>query len=327
MDIVELQPDDALVTAFVDVTNAMNHVDAPWSIDDTVTRRRNMLRHGWDGEPGQAFVGTIDDTVVCLGQYDTSEWDNTHLAWLEVGTHPDHRGRGYGSEMLEHLMERARGEGRTSVGMDGWDGERALRFAKRHGFERKSQAINRRMAVADLSEADVRAMHEEAVAAASDYELQRLFGPSPSSMLDSLAEMTSAINDAPLDALEIEDEVFTGERIRRYEEAQQLSGNRIYRVLARHRGTGQLAGHSVVAVESERPQIGHQHDTSVVRAHRGHRLGLLLKAEMVLWLREAEPALETIDTWNAESNDHMIAVNEQLRYRVLGRGLQFQRSL
>ena len=48
---------------------------------------------------------------------------------------------------------------------------------------------------------------------------------------------------------------------------------------------------------------------------------------MLLWLAEAEPQLATVDTWNAESNDHMIAVNEALGYRVMGRELQFQKSL
>jgi hypothetical protein len=65
----------------------------------------------------------------------------------------------------------------------------------------------------------------------------------------------------------------------------------------------------------------------VARAHRGHRLGLLLKTGMLLWLAEVEPQVETVDTWNAESNDHMIAVNEALAYRIMGRGAQFQKSL
>ena len=96
---------------------------------------------------------------------------------------------------------------------------------------------------------------------------------------------------------------------------------------ARHRDTGELAGHTVVTVEGGDPTQGHQHDTSVVGTHRGHRLGLLLKADMVLWLRQAEPQLARIDTWNAESNDHMIEVNEAIGYRVMGRELQFQKSL
>jgi hypothetical protein len=74
----------------------------------------------------------------------------------------------------------------------------------------------------------------------------------------------------------------------------------------------------VVAVEAERPGVGHQQGTSVVRAHRGHRLGLLLNTDMMLWLADAEPELRTVDTFNAESNDHMIAANEELGYRWMG---------
>jgi len=54
-------------------------------------------------------------------------------------------------------------------------------------------------------------------------------------------------------------------------------------------------------------------DTSVVRMHRGNRLGLLLKAEMLGWLRESNQ-LHRLDTWNAASNTHMIGINEKLGY-------------
>ena len=115
--------------------------------------------------------------------------------------------------------------------------------------------------------------------------------------------------------------------VRAYEQANEGRRTRGYRLLARHRGTGALAGHTVVAVEAERPEIGHQHDTSVVREHRGHRLGLLLKTGMLRWLGEVEPQLRTVDTWNTETNGPMIAVNERLSYRMLGRALEFQRPL
>jgi hypothetical protein len=138
--------------------------------------------------------------------------------------------------------------------------------------------------------------------------------------------MAAAINDAPTDDLDIEDEVFSAERMRGYENAQEVRGGRLYRVYARHRATGELAGQTVVVVEEDHPAQGHQHDTSVLASHRGHRLGLLLKVEMCLWLRESEPQLERIDTWNAESNDHMIGVNELMGYRILGREIEYQRK-
>ena len=139
--------------------------------------------------------------------------------------------------------------------------------------------------------------------------------------------MTGAINDAPIDDLDIEDEAFPAERIRNYEDATINSGHRLYRVIARHRETKELAGHTVVAVDAETPTLAHQHDTAVVRAHRGHRLGLLVKADLMRWLAVAEPQVESIDTWNAESNEKMIEVNERLGYVRVSRQLEFQKRI
>jgi hypothetical protein len=47
---------------------------------------------------------------------------------------------------------------------------------------------------------------------------------------------------------------------------------------------------------------------------------------MLLWLREAEPALTQIDTWNAESNSHMIGINEQLGYQIVARAKVYQKK-
>jgi hypothetical protein len=125
----------------------------------------------------------------------------------------------------------------------------------------------------------------------------------------------------------VEDEVFSPERIRAFEAAQAAHGRRMYQLVARHRETGVLAGHTVVGVESDRPWFGSQFDTSVLRAHRGHRLGLLLKIGMLRWLAEAEPQLRLVETWNAASNDHMIAVNEILGYQVVATATAFQGHL
>jgi GNAT superfamily N-acetyltransferase len=328
MDIGEYDTGDvATVTDAVDVCNAVTKVDCPWTHPDTVTARLGRMRHGGDGETPRCFAARDNGRLVAIGELWTSEWDNRHLAWLSFEVHPDARRRGIGSRLLDRLIAEARAMGRTSVGVDGWDGEAVERFATGHGFERKSQAINRRQHLRDLDGAAVARLYDEAQAASSSYELVRIAGRTPESRLDAVAEMTAAINDAPIDDLDIEDEVFTAERVRAYEDATIAKGNRFYRLVARHRETGALAGHTIVAVEDERPQVGHQHDTSVLRAHRGHRLGVLLKVGMLRWLAEAEPQVETIDTWNAESNDHMIAVNEQLGYRVLGREVQYQRTL
>ena len=57
--------------------------------------------------------------------------------------------------------------------------------------------------------------------------------------------------------------------------------------------------------------------TAVVRKHRGHRLGLLVKAAMLDWLAEAEPGIGRIVTGNAAVNRWMIAINEALGFDPL----------
>jgi hypothetical protein len=66
-------------------------------------------------------------------------------------------------------------------------------------------------------------------------------------------------------------------------------------------------------------------DTSVLKAHRGHRLGLLLKLGMLYWLREEEPQLRAVDTSNAVTNTHMVGINEAIGYRVVGTSFEWQR--
>ncbi len=76
---------------------------------------------------------------------------------------------------------------------------------------------------------------------------------------------------------------------------------------------------TAVSVDPDIPEWGRQWATTVTRPHRGHRLGLLVKTEMVSWLAAAEPRLERIATWNAVSNQYMIGINEALGYEIAGR--------
>ncbi len=328
MEIAELTADNPdHVEGIVELRNAIREHEAPWLILSTPSQVQGWMRHGWDLEPGRHFGGFVGGRLAALGVVNTSEWDNLDLAWLSCAVHPDARKQGHGNAMADHVEGVALQMGRTKVGADAFDGSFGVEFAGRRGYTLGSTAVNRRQHLEEISLEKIQGLYDEATAAASAYELVRIVGPTPEELLDDVAVMSAAINDAPLDDLEIEDEVYPPQRIRDYETAIERRGERLYRLLVRHRESGELAGHTVVAVEGDRPEIGHQHDTSVVRTHRGHRLGLLLKSGMNLWLADTEPQLRTVDTWNAESNDHMIAVNEALGYRPVAREHQFQRTL
>jgi GNAT superfamily N-acetyltransferase len=303
-------------------------LDCPEALLPTPRGYAAHLKHGWDGDPGQAFLARDEDGVAVglLGLH-TPTYDNTHLAWVDAGVHPDYRGRGIGSTLIAYGEELARELGRTSLGTDNWDLPKANAFSLRHGFEQKAIEVNRRQDIAGLDWSVVDRLYDEAAQASTAYELVRVAGRVPEEMLEGMVGLTASINDAPKDDLDIEDDVFTPDRLRKYEAAQEAHDRKIYRVIARERSTGALAGHSTIVVERERPHIAEQHDTAVDRAHRGHRLGALVKTDMLRWLRDNEPAVTQLDTWNAESNTHMIAINEQLNYKIVARVIAYQKAL
>jgi len=66
--------------------------------------------------------------------------------------------------------------------------------------------------------------------------------------------------------------------------------------------------------------------TFVLRAHRGHRLGITLKLAALRELQRLSPATKRITTWNAESNTAMVAVNEALGFRRNGQRSAWTRT-
>ena len=329
MPLEEYDADDtAAVLAAVTVLNAVRREETPWLPPVTAYRQAMRVRHSWDGTPVRHFLLREDDgDPVAVAQLELPTWDNQDFAWFYLEVHPAHRRRGHGRRVLAHLEQLAVEAGCTKIGSAGWDLPTTRAYAAALGFVRGSEEVYRVQHPQELPAGLAEDAVAEASVATADYDLLRWAGRTPPELVDQVVTLAEAINDAPMGDLEVEDEVFDPERIAAYETSTLDSGHRLYRVMARHRATGEPAGHTVVAVDTDRPELAHQHDTSVVRSHRGHRLGLLLKAEMMRWLAVEEPAIEQLDTWNAEVNDHMIAVNERLGYRALGRELEFQKRL
>jgi GNAT superfamily N-acetyltransferase len=331
MDLSWIDParlDERDVAGAVALLVAAQAVDAPWDAPLSRCGFLADIRHGWDGDP--SIVGVHRDKrgrVVGVIELGFSSWDNKHIGFFGVTVDPEARRQGIGRALLGAGIDSVRAEGKRLVLTGSYNSPAAVALCTAHGFELAMTEVKRRQDILTLDWSALDHDYAQACATAPDYELSRLAGPTPDGMLADVATMAAAINDAPIDDLEVEDEVISPERVRAFERGQQERGRRTYRVLARHRQTGELAGHTMASVEADHPGFGLQYDTSVIRAHRGHSLGLLLKIEMLRWLGDVEPQLRVLDTWNAATNAHMIAINEQLGYRVLREGLEWQKHV
>ncbi|HYJ67438.1 MAG TPA: GNAT family N-acetyltransferase [Nocardioidaceae bacterium] len=321
------RPDPLLTAGVTAVQEAARAVDTPQLPSMTTSCITANLQHGWDGDVPIAAVAYDDGRVSAALWIDLPYWDNTHVGAVEVVVDPLARRRGFGRKLFDVGIERVRAEGRKVVLSEAFDGTPAEMFLEVMGFERASVAVMRRQDLATADWPHLDRLYADAEAKSADYELVRLTGETPAHLLDDVGRLAESINDAPTDDLEVEDEAFPADRIRKMDRAQLARGRRSYRLLARHRSSGELAGHTVVAVEIEQPWLAWQLDTAVARGHRGHRLGQLLKIAMLQWMRDEEPQVRSLSTWNAESNAHMVAINELIGYTAIGRAAEFQRRL
>ena len=172
--------------------------------------------------------------------------------------------------------------------------------------------------IGKLEQGKLAGLRGPAERAAAGYSLVSWVGPVPEEYIEQTAAVYNGMADAPRDA-EISHEEWDAQRVReRVNGLRPQYGMRDYAVAARHEDTGELAGLTEVAVDPADPGWGFQVFTVVRREHRGHRLGLLLKIAMMELLATTEPQLERIVTWNGQSNEHMIAVNEAMGYTVFG---------
>jgi GNAT superfamily N-acetyltransferase len=331
VDLTWLDPghlDERDVAGAVAVLEASRLADYPHQLGPTVSWFTARLRHGWDGDPPTAGLARDGrGRVVGIVEVSLPRWDNTHAGWVDVTVDPVSRGQGIGRRMFEEGVDRIQAAGRTLLLSESFDLSPGVGFLKAMGLDRASDVVQRRQDLLTTDPPGLAQTYADAERRTGDYELLRLPGPVPDELLADVVAMTAAINDAPIDDLDIEDEVFSPGRIRAFETSQRAYRRRTYRLVAREQRTGELAGHTQVAVETDRPWFGAQLDTSVLRAHRGRRLGLLLKIAMMRWLADVEPQLLLLDTWNAASNAHMIRVNEALGYRVVATAAEWQRHL
>ena len=317
------QADADTIRACFEVFLAAERVDEPDGPFFTEQPFRGWLTVGWGGDPREIWLaedtaeGPVEGTIPGWYRLELPDLENLDQAYLTLVVHPAHRRRGIGRALLRHAAARAAANGRTVLNAQARLDSDGAPFARSVGAECGLVDVQRVMDVRAAGDDQLARLRAAAEEKAAGYSLVSWTGPVPEDFLDQAAALFASLNDAPHDPQDAP-AVWDAQRVReRVNDLRPHYGMRTYAVAAVS-GDGEPAAVTEVAVDPADPSWGHQMLTGVTRAHRGHRLGLLVKIAMVEWLKAAEPQLERIQTWNAESNQYMIAVNEALGYTILG---------
>ncbi len=232
---------------------------------------------------------------------------------------PAHQGSGIGRALLGEVISRTQ---RDRLRARAWQGTAGAEALPALGFAPTLTHRVRRLSLAEPPPWWAQ-RGSETERESADYELICRVGPTPDEELAEMVVLREVINDAP-DALEWE--AYPAERIKAYEQGLIVQQQTQYSIVARHRATGEPAGLTMACVHELAPEVAAQEDTSVLRDHRGHSLGLRLKIAMADWLRTERPDVRVVDTWNDTTNAPVLAVNERLGTFVVAHSTVFVRA-
>jgi GNAT superfamily N-acetyltransferase len=272
----------------------------------------------------EVWVALRDGRVVGGCRLELPLRENTDVGSVEIAVAPAVRRQGVGRALLAHAADRVRAEGRPRLVL--W-GEQPLdadgpgdAFARAVGARVALTEVQRELDLEALDPAALAAARREAEVHAAAYDLVTWEGPAPDDLVEGMAALKHQIStDAPMEELAWAGEEWGVDRFRILEAEAAAKGRRRFVAAARHRGDGHVAAFTELLVPAGQPEEGHQWDTVVLPADRGHRLGLLVKAANLVQLRRCSPRTRRVTTWNAASNAPMVAVNDRLGFVAVAR--------
>ena len=327
MDLIPIDPASLeQLRAWQDVTDAVHAADVPDLPPSPFEELVAIARLPRASVRDERYLLADEGSPVALARASFPLLDNTEQCLVHVAVHPAHRRRGHGRTLFDFLVERARVEGRTRLLLEVaeplvyGEGAPGPAFATSVGATRALDEIRRVLDIDALDEARLDALEAEARSRSAGYQTVSWIGPTPEDLVDDHAQLMGQMSvDAPMGDLDWEPEAWDAGRVREQEQLVADQRRTALLTAVRHRESGRLVAFSSMGVSQLRADPAYQWDTIVLREHRGHRLGMLAKViNLRLLLREV-PEARRIVAWNAESNTHMVAINDALGFRPVER--------
>jgi GNAT superfamily N-acetyltransferase len=340
--------DDA--SDFIETIEVRNSIEAAsYGTSELTMTAAETLPYWLDREhaPRRLFGVRVDGRIVGRAYYERNVADDDRVAWSTVEVLPDQRRRGIGTALAETVERLARADSRQRllvyvVSPDG-PGDRLtaatgfgtvplanpeVRFLLSRGFTLEQIERGSRLAL-PLDPERLRGWVAEASdRAGADYAVHSWAGRVPERWRDDMAALfTRMSTDAPSAGLSEPEDPWTAQRVSDDDDRHEANPRTLLTAVVEHVPSGRLVGYTSLSVPPEVDRAVNQEDTLVLREHRGHRLGMLLKVANLDILQRERPGHPSVITFNAEENRHMLQVNEDVGFAPIGYEGAWRKSL
>lgn len=294
------------------------------------------------------FAAERDGVVIGVAQLRFSTEAGMTSVEFDVMIDPPHWGEGAEEALLAVVEAEARSRGLTTLQtwtlhrpdatgprLDAPTGfgaipaeDRQTVFMLENGYALEQVERNSSFDLRGPAEELERTLAEALDAAGSDYRLVSWLSPTPDDYLDTFAYVLSRMDtDAPQGGLVTEEHHWDGDRVRRRDERLRRQGMTVSVAAVEHVPTGAIVAYNELLIAEDHTGATQQYGTLVVKEHRGHRLGMVVKAANLLRWRELVPESPRVSTFNAEENRPMLDINEALGFVPVSYSGAWQKEL
>lgn len=170
----------------------------------------------------------------------------------------------------------------------------------------------------DLAEVGTEQLRAAAQGGRAAYRTRTWQGPTPPELRAGMALLRNRMStDTPTGGIDYGEETWDEAEVAALDERQAALGTVRLTTVALD-PAGLPVAYTELDHAPDVPACATQDDTLVHADHRGHGLGLQVKALNLLALRQAVPTVERVHTWNAAENGPMLAINTALGFREVG---------
>lgn len=330
--------DSADAGAFLELVRLANAVCLTDAGHDYLREEPTEMLGFWQDQSDWIQIGYVaerDGVIIAAVKLMIATEDGTSTLEFDLMPDPDRWGEGAEEALLAEVEREARERGLTTIQTwtlhrpsapgprleppTGWGAipaeDRQTRFQLANGFTLEQVERN---SVFDLTgdfTVVERKLAEAIEAAGDEYRAVAWTAPTPAQHLDGFAYAISRMStDAPTGGMVVEEQHWDAARIQRRDARQQAQGLTVSVAAVEHVPTGTIAAYNELVIAADHTGATQQFGTLVLKEHRGHRLGTIVKCANLLRWRELVPESPRVSTFNAEENRHMLDINEAIGF-------------